>query len=414
MSGPQNYSEIKPFSSLVTNGTVVLDCPRYSVTYLAIEGSATGCLEPNLIDSVNLCDDYTELLDASVSANASYIWSKNGNIISDEPQITISSDGLYSVEIEVDGCDLVKDSVNVSSSFLSVISDTVCVSGDIAFLEISGNGDYDWYDAPNGGQSLSSSQTYSPVITKSTSYYIEEKKSNFTVFGKSEIDGLTYNNTGLTAYDGLNRTTNLSVTKELKLSSVSVFVHTDGANVVLNINGPGNYYKSFEFNELSNSGDGKKELLIDETLPPGDYVFDLKGTVGGVKVQYSNASNQLISDYASFETGGNNSAWYGMFFFCFVNFIKGCQRNKVDAILNTNSIDCITATDNLFKRSGRVIFPNPSDGVFNLYNSSPYKVFNAYGVILTEGESDIIDISAFPSGLYHVWINDKIYKLLRR
>lgn len=412
VSGPQNYTTIKPYSSLIPTGAIKFDAPKYSVSFIVFEGATTGCLTPELGNDVELCQQTSVVLDGSVaSPSAIYSWSKDGASIGDTPTIEVSMSGVYAVEVEISGCPLATDMITITSSLIDVKSDTACVSGEQVELEILQTGDYSWYDQAEGGVALETGSIYSPAITTSTTYYVQDNDVSVQQFGKSVVDGSTYGNTGAGAYDNDNRTSVLTVEQAFKLESVSIFVQSSSADVVLNIVGNG-LDKTIEFNGLTNSGGGKHVLAIGEDLTPGTYVLDLVGTTGGVKIQHDNAGSQSLTGMASFVTGGGNTTWYGMFFDWEVSTGGSCIRTPVEAVFDSQP-GCITSL-----QSSAVIdlgvYPNPTSGLIQFSNDIDYELLDALGNTLDIGRGTTLDMSGLASGTYFLKAVGTVHRVIKQ
>lgn len=412
VSGPQNYTSIKPYSSLIPNGSTKFEAPKYSVSYIVFEGVTTGCLSPDLGDDVELCKETSKSLDATISTSgATYSWEKDGvSLSSSNSIINVTASGVYSVAVQVANCPEVVDSVTITSSLLMVETDTACFSGQQVNLDILDTGDFSWFDQQVDGQLLETGNNYSPTITQSTTYYVQNNDRSVQSFGKSDVDGSTYGNTGSNVYSSENRKTILTVEQDFVLESLTIFLQSSTVDVVLNINGNG-LSKTFSFNGLSNVNGGKHVLTIDESLAPGSYTIDLEGTVGGIKIQYDNEGNQSLSGYASFVTGGGNSTWYGMFYDWKISTGGECVRTPVEVVYDTQP-GCITNVDEVLE-SSLSIYPNPTSGVVTFSKRVNYELFDAQGLLITKGKNDRIDLSNFSDGIYFVKTNKGQLKVLK-
>lgn len=412
VSGPQDYASINPYSSLIPTGAIKFDAPKYSVSFIVFEGATTGCLTPELGNDVELCRQTSIVLDGSVaSSSAIYSWSKDGASIGDTPTIQASTAGVYAVEVEIAGCPTVYDELTITSRLLDVTGDTACVSGETVDLKVIGESNVSWFDQHEGGVLLETGADYSPSITESTTFYVEDNNVSVQQFGKSVVDGSTYGNTGAGAYDNDNRTSVLTVEQAFTLESVTVFIQSSSADVVLNITGNG-IDKTFTFDGLTNAGEGKHVLSVGEELTPGTYVLDLVGTTGGVKIQYDNAGSQSLTGIASFVTGGGNTTWYGMFFDWEVSTGGSCIRTPVEAVFYSQP-GCITGSSSVLENELE-IYPNPTTGLVFLSEEMPFVVYDLMGVQLFHGVSNTIVLSELSSGVYLIQVGNEMTRVIKQ
>ncbi|MBL7753210.1 MAG: T9SS type A sorting domain-containing protein [Chitinophagaceae bacterium] len=74
-------------------------------------------------------------------------------------------------------------SINVTPPSISaptVTEDSVCAPGGVVSLSAVGSNSVTWYDAPIGGSQLSTSSNYSPTISASTTFYVENSGTSWS------------------------------------------------------------------------------------------------------------------------------------------------------------------------------------------------------------------------------------------
>ncbi len=412
VSGPQNYTTIKPYSATLPSNNVKFDAPKYSVSYIVLNGSKTDCIAPSLDSEIELCQATSVLLDATIQTpNVAYIWKKDGESISRESNITVTEAGRYTVKITSDNCPIYEDEVIVNSKLINVEGDTACTLGQTVELKVLDSGDFSWYYDPTGDNLATIGNTFSlELSTASKTFYVEDNNTEKATFGKSAMDGNAYNNTGAGVYEKDNRTVVLTVEKAFTLESLDLFVHTEGANVVLNITGD-NYNKSFNFNGLSAANGGQNTLDINAKLGTGTYTLDLSGTTGGVKVQYSNAGNQELTGFGSFVVGGGNSTWYGSFYNWVISTGATCSRTPVQAVYAPNS-GCVTVIETPEVNQVK-LYPNPTSDVVYFSEELTFELYDSQGALLTEGQDGFVDMSTLASGVYILKTDKGIYRLMK-
>lgn len=412
VSGPQDYSTIKPYSAVLPTNNIKFDAPKYSVSYIVLEGSTTGCIAPDLGPNLELCEQTSILLDATVpTSNVFYVWEKDGIQLSTASMITATRAGEYTVKVNSVDCPIYEDTVTISSKLINVKGDTACLENQTVELKVLDNGNFSWYDDSIAGKLITTGNTHSLPLSASQIFYVKDNNAKKSTFGKSAIDGNTYNNTGNGAYDKGSRSLVLTVEKAFTLESLDVFAHTDGANITLNIKGDNNYSKTLNFNGLSASNGGQNTLKIEQQLNPGTYTIDLIGTIGGIKIQYTNAGNQKLTDYGSFVVGSGNSAWYGFFFNWVISVGTNCARTPVHAVYTPNS-GCVTVIQNPESNNVK-LYPNPTSDIVYFSEELAFKLYDNQGILLLEGQDGFVNISSLHKGVYTLKTNKGIYRLMK-
>lgn len=75
----------------------------------------------------------------------------------------------------------------------------------------------------------------------------------------------------------------------------------------------------------------------------------------------------------------------------------------------------ITSTENQRNEEVLSVFPNPSQsGMFRLSESASYAVYNAQGELVKTGESQSIDLSVFPKGVYLLKMDENTVKIIHQ
>lgn len=91
----------------------------------------------------------------------------------------INQNTAFYVQTTVNGCTSPRRQVLVSLSARPTVQNASICSGDVATLTASGGSSYIWYDAPSGGNVLSTSSSYTtPTLTKTTYYYVSAVSGN--------------------------------------------------------------------------------------------------------------------------------------------------------------------------------------------------------------------------------------------
>ncbi len=151
---------------------------------------------PDIQRMVELCDPAFFEFDATVDANVTYQWSKDGDIIANETgsKLTVRQAGSYQVAISATGCSSKKAASTVTSK-LPKVSDAVSTSDGTVVLKVEDDGDYEWYDAAEDGNLLGTGSTYTTKISKNSTFYVQNAGSSSFVAGpeKSSFSGEALN-----------------------------------------------------------------------------------------------------------------------------------------------------------------------------------------------------------------------------
>ena len=140
----------------------------------------------------DLCSPSMLTLDAGVSGNVNYSWTKDGNPLSQNEQtITIHKGGAYALTVSDKGgvCADVSDQVIISSSLIDVDDESLCNPGSTTITINENNGTYNWFSDLEGGNSINTGTTYSTSISSSTYFYIELESTG----GENCVGLATYN-----------------------------------------------------------------------------------------------------------------------------------------------------------------------------------------------------------------------------
>ena len=141
----------------------------------------------NLGGDATLCNPTTDTLDATLNADVTYQWFKDGNAISNATAATyvVNQAGTYKVTVSATGCASRTDEVTVTSN-LPVVSNASSWFRWKVTLTVEGDGDYDWYDAATDGNKLGSGKTFTTTISKDTKFYVQDASSVAFTAGPTE------------------------------------------------------------------------------------------------------------------------------------------------------------------------------------------------------------------------------------
>jgi hypothetical protein len=137
------------------------------------------------------CLSGNKILDAGIGYS-SYLWS-TGDV---SQTITVSTDGNYWVQVDNGGGCIGSDTINLTFIDAPIANDTCRIGTGPLTLTASGStGSYNWYDAPVGGNLLSSNTTYTtPSLATTTSYYVAATTPNYALDFDGTNDYLSLGN----------------------------------------------------------------------------------------------------------------------------------------------------------------------------------------------------------------------------
>ncbi len=111
-----------------------------------------------------------------------------------------------------------------------------------------------------------------------------------------------------------------------------------------------------------------------------------------------------------------------------VGFGNGLVEAQADAVKNkeldhksstwtfVEEVSCSTIlsteNENIIDNSLKA-FPNPTNNILNLSNSSNYQIFDTFGMELLNGNGDKIDVSKLPSGIYLIKLGFHLSKFVK-
>ncbi len=319
--------------------------------YKVITDSA-GCLREDIVivsDEIenfyfgadqNLCTSSFIDLDANVAnPNVTFDWSKDGvSFSNNSPQYTVYEPGTYRLEVSATGCSTVSDEIVITSDLPSVTFDTLCSAGT-ANLQINETGSYSWYDAQTGGTQLSTSLNYSPSVSSTTTYYVQDDNVESYNIGITQPTGTTYG--GTTDYTIWGRTMYLDVDKGFNFDAADIFTNSTG-DITITISGTGG---TFVHNETNVPHTGKTtpyRIYPNIFIPEGDYTISFVGTTAKVFVQVSDLSNNIVPGVVEF--GGTDGAdHYGYFYNWDISIPNTCPRTPVHAVIDPGNSACATS-----------------------------------------------------------------------
>ena len=305
-------------------------------------------------DNAELCKVTSATFSTDVAGDGiTYTWYKDNKVISGATtnSYTAYSAGTYKLTISASGCSSKSDEAVVTSQLPVVVGDTICSAGTVT-LSVASDGDFAWYSVAEEGSALATGSTYSPSITASKTYYVQDASSiNFTAGPKQNSFSGTAVNWGeisalFTTYAALQITSidvyiqdvynqgNQTFTATLENSGGAKQTFTATANV------SGKGYKTVSF---------ENSPIVIST--PGSYKLNIKPSNAAVGF-YENGPNystyQGNQEVIKF-TGATNGTQSNNPFPGLANWVinsgSSCARTPVFAVLDPDNPNCAGDTE---------------------------------------------------------------------
>ncbi len=327
-------------TSITVTAAGTYTCELTSNTGWSTKGSVdvTATLpDVSLGEDKALCKETSATFATEVEGEGiSYVWAKDGKTIAGatSKSYTAYTSGTYKLTISASGCTSKSDEVIVTSQLPEVIGDTICSAGTVN-LSVKTSGEYEWYNVAEEGTALASGTTYSPSITKSTTYYVQDASSINTTAGPS------YNNLqGNRTYG--NNYVQVTAKSAVTITEVSAVVgsvyYASAQSLTLTINN-----KDYKSKTVQLSNAGKYTFSFESNpivLAAGSYKIDIK---------YDNAACSWFTncDYNSFQhtdiltfsKGSEGDYAYPGLYDWKVFAGSTCARTPVFAVIDPNG-DC--------------------------------------------------------------------------
>ena len=321
--------------------------------YLLIIDSAGVCSNSKTISvsdeiaTVSLGNDFTlckpgyEVLRTNISdPEHNFTWYKNSIPIphATSDSLLVFSEGTYGVTVSAPGCDSKSASVQVYSNLPTIIHDTICEPGQIQ-LEINEPGNsYLWYDSPEGTNLVHSGNIFTPTITESTIYYVQDGASN------TESVGLTNTTSGWqnTVSEFLYETT-FNALQDITITEVTVFSGSNQTLVVSVIDTDGTTVIGSASQTI---GIGQQTIPLSISVLAGTgYRLSPIGTTGMLQldneqVSYPYQVNGIIELTGLQTPWGGQNDWYANFYNIQISVGSGCDLTPVFAIIDPNNDKC--------------------------------------------------------------------------
>ena len=356
-------------TTLLTGSTGTLAGNTTAGTYYVVVDSASGnCIArdtiilsatiptPTITGGGALCSPSTFTLNSGVSGSGLvFQWSLGGVAISGATASTLTnvrSPGLYRVDISATGCTTQNASTTITSSNPTPIDGCRGNSGALTLSISNATGtNYNWYTTATGttlaaGSSTGVTTYTTPVISATTTYYVQDMNSVSATLGKVTQTGTPI--WGINDFTTTDKKQLLKILQATTLQSVKVYVVTGGSTVVIRVRNAADdaTVASKTFTNVSAGEQTLSNIAIN--LTAGDYVLDADGTTTQLNIEGWSANTNTYS-YPYTVTGVaqliNSTSWnnvgYGPFYE--IKFQSGTNCDRVSVIAK---IDAACGTPN--------------------------------------------------------------------
>lgn len=294
-------------------------------------------------DDAELCKVTSATFSTDVAGDGiTYTWYKDNKVISGATtnSYTAYSGGTYKLTISASGCASKSDEAVVTSQLPVVVGDTICTAGR-ATLSVTTSGEYSWYSVAEEGNALASGSTYSPNITKTTTYYVQDASSLNTTAGPSQSN-LTNSRTYGTASVYFKLSSAVQIT-QMSVVYGSIYY---GSQQALSVTVGGKTYTSAKQN-VQNAG---KYTFSFESNPiilsAGSYTMELKPDNAGFTYYTNlNYSGFQHSDIILFNNNNNNDYGFPGTYDWKIVAGSTCARTPVFAVLDPDNPNCAGDTE---------------------------------------------------------------------
>ncbi|MCL4106323.1 UNVERIFIED_CONTAM: hypothetical protein GTU68_003484 [Idotea baltica] len=289
-------------------------------------------------DNLNSCNGMVNFFDLSSNGASSWQWDFGDGFTSSiqNPQHVYGSNGVYSVQL-ISTNSIGQDTM-VRTAYITVSKPVGpqatgaqrCGPGTLT-LNVTGNGDFSWYDAANGGNLIGTGPSYTtPVLTNSGVYFVEEATPGPAQFAvnvgpatPAAVGGGGYHNNTSVQY------LEFTVLQKMTLLSVYVDPGAAGNRTITLWDNQGALIRDTTIN----IGAQPQRVNIGWELTPGDY------RIGGTQMDlYRNNAGPTypynLTDVVTITGSSAGNAFYYYLYDWEVSTYCVSQRSSVPATIN--------------------------------------------------------------------------------
>lgn len=396
-----NLSTWEPFTNNLPNVVVTQLEIFYAGNKIRASTYGRGMWESDLFQpgiynpSVNFVADIKvacpgaaiQFMDYSSGSPSSWLWDFPGGNPSSStqqnPLVVYNTPGVYPVTLTVTNA--AGSDTKTFNSYISIASSNTappnaaganfCAPGQVTLnASQNGNGVLRWWDAPGGGNIVATGSSYSPFLSGTTTFYVDE---DFPSGGFSDVTGAPDNLIGAGSFFTANDIRGLyfNVLNPVTLNTVEVYANSSAYRTIEVLDASGNIVVDTTL-FIAASPNIPQTITLNFRLYPGnDYFIKCRGYVdlfrnsSGAQFPYTSQSINITGTNA-----GSGGYYYFFYNWTFTNFECNTARTPVTA-LDT----CALGLNQFAEGFGMVtIQPNPNEGIFTLsfeaMANEPYSV----------------------------------------
>jgi PKD repeat protein/photosystem II stability/assembly factor-like uncharacterized protein len=221
-----NYSQGLPTVAPASNDFMIYNDGNYANSVLRISFYGRGIWESGLytaqapapnftVSNVGACGGKVQFTDLSLNGPTSWLWDFGDGQTStlQNPLHNYASSGTYTIKLTVRNAFGLNQAVKTNFVQVQILSAPTatgaarCDTGLVTLLASGQSGNIlNWYSAPTGGNYLASGASYSPGLTATTTFYVEQSNAgNLQAVGPqdSSLHGGGFYNVGKFTSHGL-------------------------------------------------------------------------------------------------------------------------------------------------------------------------------------------------------------------
>jgi PKD repeat protein len=379
-------------------------------------------------DVTTSCSGDVKFTDLSLFTPSSYKWEFGDGTTSTEksPSHRYGKNGSYTVKLSVTnslGTDVITKTnyINVAILAAPVVGNVeICGAGPANLSSKADNSPntLQWYTAASGGEPVFVGNTFTPTVSQTTTYYVENSN-----VGPIQKVGPVDNAFSDGAYFNANDLRGLifDVLAPVKLKSVKVYANSAGnrtIQVMDSVNGKQVVSKTVDIPS------GESRVALDFNLPAHlAYHIKVSGTVNlfrntsGAKYPYviPNVVSISETDVSTINPG------YYYYFYDWEVQRGGCSTVRVPV---TVTVNCLTEVANSLDEQSLKIFPNPVTESLSIElkgGNANIELIDLLGNVVyfsfewgADNISKNIDISQLSKGIYFLNIAQANKKTVRK
>ena len=340
-------------------------------------GSTSSCTVPFTVQFTN-----------TSAGGGSYSWNfgDGGTSTLINPSHTYTSFGNYTVSLINNG-GTCGSNTKTQNNFITLAasaapnssSQSSCSPTNFTF-NATGNGTFNWFNAPVGGTYLGTGSSYSAFVNSTTTFYVESNTTSAPVYG-----GIPDNTLG-TGGNFSNSSDRYLIFNCISPSTlVSVIVYATGAgNRTIELRNSSN---SILQSLVANLVDGANTVNLNFTLPVAN---DLRLAIGGTSNLYRNNSGAVypynIGSSVSITNSNAGTAGYYYYFYNWKIQEPGCISNRtaVTATITPTPTSSITAGGpTTFCQGSSVVLTNSASGLSYQWKKGTTNISGATNISYT-------------------------------